>query len=132
MRELNPDLILIVEDSSTLRQAYAVALRRRGYRVLVAAGVEDGLAIARREKPLFIFCDYNLGKLSGMDLCRQVRGEAGLAAAIFVIITAGPVTPQQSGEEFHDLPDSWITKNFGTDHLLAEMEKWIRMMRVSG
>lgn len=129
MSELNPHLLLVVEDSSALRHAYATELRRRGHRVAVAAGVDDGLAVARREKPLFIFCDYNLGTLTGMDLCRQIRADAVLAAAVFIIITAEQISAPQATEEFHDLPDSWITKNFGLPHLMSEMEKWITMIR---
>ncbi|HOK40321.1 MAG TPA: response regulator [bacterium] len=126
---LNKNLIMIVDDSKFAREAYSMELEKKGYNVITAPDAETAFAIAKKEKPMYIFCDFHMEGLNGLDLCKMIREDDELKDAIFVIITDKEVTEQQQAIDFHDLPDSWINKHIGIDEFIATMEKWIKMSR---
>ena len=67
--------VLIVEDD----QAMAVALRDgfsyEGFQVEVATDGEDGLRLARDIQPDLMILDIMLPKMTGLEICKLLRGE---------------------------------------------------------
>jgi CheY-like chemotaxis protein len=132
MQGLNKHLILLVDDSKFARECYSIELEKKGYNVITAADAENAFSIAKTEKPMFIFCDYHMPGLTGLDLCQMIREDNDLKDAIFIIITDKEVSETQAAEEFHDLPDSWVNKHIGIEDFIAALEKWIFMSHSSG
>ena len=60
--------LLLVDDNETFRSTLALALARRGYRVLQAADVASALVLAGRHRPRFAVLDLNLGSEFGLAL----------------------------------------------------------------
>jgi CheY-like chemotaxis protein len=71
-----PKRILLVEDDRFLRRACEASLRQRGLTVTTAADGEEGLRLARSERPDLILLDMLMHKLSGLEVLRALRGDA--------------------------------------------------------
>ncbi len=64
--------ILIIDDSSTIRRLCDNELSGAGYQVLMAATAEDGVTMARAEKPDLIILDHQLPGTTGYEVCCQL------------------------------------------------------------
>jgi CheY-like chemotaxis protein len=78
--------ILLVEDDRFLRRACEASLRQRGLTVTTAADGEEGLRLARSERPDLILLDMLMPKMSGVEVLRALRsGEATRAVPVLVL-----------------------------------------------
>jgi two-component system NtrC family response regulator len=66
-------VILIVEDHDGMRMAMEKALAKRGHRVLIARGGEEGLDSMRKERPDCLVVDMRLPGMSGLEFLRAMR-----------------------------------------------------------
>lgn len=65
--------VLIVEDEQDVSEVLAYALRRQGYRVLVASEAAEGLAVARSEGPDVILLDVMMPGISGWEMLERLK-----------------------------------------------------------
>jgi two-component system, chemotaxis family, chemotaxis protein CheY len=80
--------VLIVEDSPTMRQLIAFALKRlRGISIVEASDGVDGLKKLSAEKFDLIFTDINMPIMDGLKLVSLVRNDAGYKVTPIVVIT---------------------------------------------
>jgi signal transduction histidine kinase/ActR/RegA family two-component response regulator len=75
--------VLVVEDHEDTRRVLSRALRRKGFGVTVAAGVESALEQYAASRPDLVICDIGLPDGTGWDVMRRLR-EAGPVRAIAV------------------------------------------------
>jgi two-component system phosphate regulon response regulator PhoB len=80
--------ILIVEDDEDVRALIAHKLRRAGHEVSEAGDGEQGLAAARAETPDLMVLDWMMPKLTGIEVCAQIRADADLAQPRILLLTA--------------------------------------------
>jgi CheY-like chemotaxis protein len=67
--------VLVVEDNPVNRKLARNVLRSRGYRVLEADTGEEGIELARRERPHLILMDLQLPGLDGMEATRRLKAD---------------------------------------------------------
>jgi len=67
--------ILLVEDDPAVAGMYKLKLEMDGYKVTVAGDGEEGLRVAREQKPQLIFLDVRLPKMDGMSVLEAMRGD---------------------------------------------------------
>ena len=67
--------VLIVEDEKNIVDILRFNLERKGYRTLEAYDGEEGLRLARTEKPDLILLDIMLPKMIGFDVCQALRDD---------------------------------------------------------
>ena len=90
--------ILLIEDSPTDRAVFTQWLERGGHAVTVAANAEDGLDIARRDKPDLIMMDVVLPGMSGFQATRALsRDEGTKAIPVLIVSTKGMETDKAWG-----------------------------------
>jgi len=65
--------ILIIEDEKILREMYAQKFSQAGFEVVLATGAEDGLELAKKEKPDLILLDILLPKENGIFFLKKLR-----------------------------------------------------------
>ena len=65
--------VLVVEDEESFVEALKVGLKREGFRVEVARDGEMALEMFEIVRPDVILLDIMLPKMSGIDVCRQLR-----------------------------------------------------------
>ncbi len=75
-------LVLVVDDSITVRRVTQRLLQREGYRVSLARGRPAGAGAAgRHERPAVVLSDIEMPRMDGFDLARNIRADA-VAGAI--------------------------------------------------
>ena len=81
-------LVLVVDDSITVRRVTQRLLQREGYRVALAA---DGLLALERlqeERPTVVLSDIEMPRMDGFDLARNIRADARLEGLPIIMITS--------------------------------------------
>jgi DNA-binding response OmpR family regulator len=115
--------VLIVEDD----QAMAVALRDgftyEGYSVQVARDGAAGLRLATERGLDLVILDVMLPRLSGLDVCRQLRG-AGNNTPIIMLTARGQEIDKVLGLKTG--ADDYVTKPFSFLELMARVEAVLR------
>ena len=80
--------ILIVEDDPGNRMLVADLLIARGYRTIEAKDGEEGIALARQEKPDLILMDLSLPRMDGWEATRYLKADAELKNIPVIALTA--------------------------------------------
>lgn len=81
--------VLYVEDDPDHRTLVTAALTLHGgYRVLCARDGEEGLAMAREEKPDIILMDVTMPELGGLSVMAQIQADQRLCGIPVVLLTA--------------------------------------------
>ncbi|MBQ90661.1 MAG: DNA-binding response regulator, partial [Acidimicrobiaceae bacterium] len=65
--------VLVVEDEASFADALTVGLEREGFEVEVATDGVAALEAFDRREPDLVLLDLMLPRLSGLDVCRQIR-----------------------------------------------------------
>ena len=81
-------LILVVDDSITVRRVTQRLLKREGYRVALASDGLDALEKLQEEKPTVVLSDIEMPRMDGFDLARNIRGDARLRDLPIIMITS--------------------------------------------
>ena len=81
-------LILVVDDSITVRRVTQRLLQREGYRVALAADGLQALECLQEERPAIVLSDIEMPRMDGFDLARNIRGDARLKDLPIVMITS--------------------------------------------
>ena len=84
---MDSPLILIIDDSQTIRKLVECHLSQAGYRVAMAADAEHGLELARTIQPQLILLDHQLPGTTGDEVCRKLL-ESDLTARIPVVVSS--------------------------------------------
>ncbi len=81
--------VLVVDDFATMRRIVKNILTQLGYKNIIEA--DDGttaLDILKQEKIDLIISDWNMPKMTGLDLLKAVRADSGMADTPFIMVTA--------------------------------------------
>jgi two-component system alkaline phosphatase synthesis response regulator PhoP len=114
--------ILIVDDEPHLRsliQQTLEDLEDEGVELLTAGNGEEALEQIRTSRPNLVFLDVMMPKVSGFEVCDQVKNGLGLKDVYIVLLTAkGQEFDRQKGQEVG--ADVYMTKPFDPDALLEK------------
>jgi chemosensory pili system protein ChpA (sensor histidine kinase/response regulator) len=81
-------LVLVVDDSITVRRVTQRLLQREGYRVALAADGLQALERLAEEKPAVVLSDIEMPRMDGFDLARNIRADQRWAQLPIVMITS--------------------------------------------
>ena len=118
--------VLIVEDDEAMSVALRDGFQYEGYAVTLARDGEAGLELATAETPDLILLDVMLPRMTGLDICRQLRSN-GNAVPIIMLTARGQEIDKVLGLKLG--ADDYITKPFGFMELLARAEAVLRRSR---
>ena len=117
--------ILIVEDEEDISELLEYNLQRRDYDAQCVATGEEGLSQARENMPDLMILDLMLPGLSGLEVCRRLKGDPATSGIPVIMLTA-------KGEEedivagFDAGADDYVTKPFRPKVLLARVQAVLR------
>jgi two-component system phosphate regulon response regulator PhoB len=122
--------ILVAEDESALLTLLRYNLERAGYRVLEARDGEEALLIAAEETLDLVILDWMMPQLSGIEVCRRLRGRQETRNVPIIMLTArGEETDRVRGLDTG--ADDYLTKPFSMSELLARLRALLRRIRPS-
>lgn len=81
-------LVLVVDDSITVRRVTQRLLQREGYRVALAADGLQALDRLREERPVMVLSDIEMPRMDGFELVREIRADAAMKDLPVVMITS--------------------------------------------
>jgi chemosensory pili system protein ChpA (sensor histidine kinase/response regulator) len=81
-------LILVVDDSLTVRRVTQRLLEREGYRVALAKDGLDAIERLAEERPALVLSDIEMPRMDGFDLVRNIRGDSRLRDLPVIMITS--------------------------------------------
>jgi CheY-like chemotaxis protein len=82
--------VLLVDDDLENRWALQLALESRGHHVVLAENGRDALQKVNTDFPALVVTDLQMPEMDGKELCRRLRGRAGLSDIPVVLLSAMP------------------------------------------
>lgn len=115
--------ILLVEDEPGLVLTLTDLLSAEGYDVETASDGASGLAKARENRFDLIILDVMLPRMSGFDVCKELR-QGGTDVAILMLTARSQLVDRVVGLKLG--ADDYLTKPFEPSELLARAEALLR------
>lgn len=124
--------VLLVDDSRVVRQIVAAALREVGVKILEAAdGLEAYQILCNRLSSIdLVITDIDMPQMSGIELCRRVRREIGLADLPVVFFTGAD--PKFRVEAFQAGATDCLVKPFLKEEMIARIGAHIEKALLNG
>lgn len=120
--------ILVFEDEDALATLLQYNLEKEGYRVSLASDGEEGLLQAEEEVPDLVLLDWMLPKVSGIEVCRRLRGRPDTRNTPIIMLTArGEETDRVRGLDTG--ADDYLTKPVSMTELNARIRAVLRRIR---
>ena len=124
-------LILVVDDSITVRRITQRLLLREGYRVVLAADGLQALESLQQERPAVVLSDIEMPRMDGFDLVRNIRADAGLDGLPIIMITSR--IAEKHREHARKLGvDHYLGKPYSEDELLTLVRSYTSQALHSG
>lgn len=120
--------ILVVEDEDALSTLLQYNLDKEGYRVALAGDGEEALTLVGEQLPDLVVLDWMLPKVSGIEVCRRLRGRPETRNLPIIMLTA-------RGEESDRIrgldtgADDYVVKPFSMTELTARIRAVLRRIR---
>ncbi|MEI2707185.1 MAG: response regulator transcription factor [Ilumatobacteraceae bacterium] len=121
-------LVLVVEDEPSFVEALTVGLTREGFRVQTATDGMEALNRFDTVKPDIVLLDVMLPRLSGIDVCRQLRKRSQVP--IIMLTAKGAEIDTVVGLEVG--ADDYVTKPYRIRELVARMRAVMRRLPDAG
>jgi two-component system phosphate regulon response regulator PhoB len=120
--------VLVVEDEDALAELLQYNLKKEGFRVSMAADGEEAMMLVEERQPDVVLLDWMLPKVSGIEVCRRLRGRQETRNLPIIMLTA-------RGEEADRIrgldtgADDYIVKPFLMKELFARVRAVLRRIR---
>ncbi|WP_419785756.1 response regulator [Pseudodesulfovibrio sp.] len=117
--------ILVVEDHRDTRELLKYNLSSAGFDVAAAEDGQSGLSLADAFKPDIVLLDLMMPGMDGLEVCRQLKGNAELARIPVIMLTA-------KGEEVDKIvglelgADDYVVKPFSPRELILRVKAVLR------
>jgi len=119
-------LVMVVDDSLTVRKITSRMLTREGYEVATAKDGVDGLQQLQDLKPDCILLDVEMPRMDGFEFARNVRADEGTRAIPIIMITSRTADKHRN----HALEigvNEYMGKPYQEDQLLALIKRYTRV-----
>lgn len=111
-------LVMVVDDSITVRRVSQRLLQREGYRVVTAGDGLQALEKLQDEVPCVVLSDIEMPRMDGFDLLRNIRAQARLQQLPIIMITSR--IAQKHRDHAIELGAShYLGKPYSDDELMA-------------
>ena len=112
--------ILIIDDEATMRELLIETLETfedKGVGILIAEDGEEGIEIARTEKPDLIILDVMMQGMNGYQVCDIVKNKHAMKDVCVLMLTANPRGSNEPN--YKDVgADIFMTKPFDPDEII--------------
>ncbi len=113
-------LIMVVDDSLTVRKITSRFLQREGYRVVTARDGVEALELLEREVPAVMLLDIEMPRMDGFEVARHVR-LGRVAPKLPIIMITSRTAEKHRGHALELGVNTYMGKPYQEDELLAEI-----------
>ena len=117
-----PPTVLVVEDEESFIEALVIGLKREGFLVRVARDGVEAVDAFESMRPDLVLLDVMLPRLSGIDVCRELRSRSRVP--IIMVTAKGGEIDTVVGLEVG--ADDYVTKPYRLRELVARMRAVLR------
>lgn len=121
-------LILIVDDDPASALMVSEILRQAGFQTATARDGVQGISLALMLHPDLVFLDVNLPDIDGMNVCRRIKADSGLADVPILFISANEDTAMKV-RGFEAGGVDYITKPLVGAEIIARARTHLRLKR---
>lgn len=114
--------ILVVDDEPSIVRPLMFILKKKGYEVLTASNGEEGLSVARAEKPDLIFLDVMMPKKNGYEVSKEIKNDPELENTYIIILTAKGNEPSEE-EKSVIKANEYLSKPFSPINIVEKVGK---------
>jgi two-component system chemotaxis response regulator CheY len=115
--------VLVVDDSSTVRNEVGDFLKKSGLTVALAVDGKDGLEKLKADPGIkLIVCDVNMPNMDGLTMAEKVRGELKNSTVNIVMLTTENSPSMKDRGKAAGIK-GWIVKPFKGEAVLATFQK---------
>lgn len=120
--------ILVIEDEAAQREILRYNLEAEGFTVMEAHSGDAAMLALREEVPDLVLLDWMLPGLSGIEICRRIKGDPALRDIPVLMLSArGEDTDKVRGLDIG--ADDYITKPYSVAELMARLRTQLRRVR---
>lgn len=117
--------ILVIEDDKDIVELVRYNLEKDGFQVVACTDGTTGNAQVRKARPDLLILDLMLPKLSGLEICKEIRKDVSMNRLPILILTAkGEEADRVVGLELG--ADDYVTKPFSPRELVARVKALLR------
>lgn len=116
--------ILVVEDNAASLEAMTYLLEAFDYGVLAARTGAQALAMAARERPDLILCDFHLPDMDGLEVARRLKADPALGAIPLLAVTASAMVGDRD-RIMRGGFDGYFSKPIFPERFIADMEAYL-------
>ena len=114
--------VLLVEDEPSLKKQVAAHLTHVGFDVVAVADGDAALTALRDRKPHLVFLDLNLPRISGYEVCEQIRTDPEMRE-LLVLMTSERLNLEARAHSYEAGADSYLGKPYTLDELTREVRR---------
>lgn len=117
-------VIMIVDDSASLRQVVKIALSNAGYDVVEASDGKDALGKLGGQRYHLIISDVNMPNMDGIELLKAIKQHSTYKfTPVLMLTTESGEAKKQEGQAAG--AKAWIVKPFQPQQLLTAVSKLV-------
>ena len=117
-------VVMVVDDSITVRKITTRLLEREGYRVLTARDGVDALEQLKSQRPAVMLIDIEMPRMDGFDLTRNVRGDPR-TMEIPIIVISSRIAPKHRSRATELGVNAYLGKPYEESELLQRIASFI-------
>jgi DNA-binding response OmpR family regulator len=115
--------ILFIEDEAVLQKTLGDSLRQKGYEIKSALDGEDGLRLAKTEKPDLILLDLILPKKHGLEVLEELRSvEEGKSIPVVILTNLENIAEVEKAIEL-GATTYLVKNNYSLQEVVEKIEK---------
>lgn len=128
---MSKKMVLIVDDSATLRMSVEMTLKPAGYDIVQAVNGKEGLAAlslmeAQGKSPDMIISDINMPIMGGIEFIKEVKKTKFRYLPILVLTTEREESKKMEGKRAG--ASGWLVKPFQPETLISVVKKFTRTL----
>ncbi|MEW5928581.1 MAG: response regulator [Gemmatimonadota bacterium] len=116
--------VLLVEDNEDNRTVYRTILEHFGYEVIEARNGEDGVRMAREDRPDLILMDISIPLIDGWEATKILKGDPETSTIPIIALTAHALATDRAKAQEVGC-DGYLAKPCEPRRVVAEVEKFI-------
>ncbi|MFC0167026.1 PleD family two-component system response regulator [Pseudoduganella danionis] len=115
-------IIMVIDDSNTIRRSAEIFLTQAGYQVVLAEDGFDALAKIADHQPALVFCDILMPRLDGYQTCALIKKSAKFHATPVLLLSSKDGLFDRARGSMVGAA-AYLTKPFTKDSLLAAVRE---------